>query len=225
MSNALKTKGFSECPDRCTAPAWAPQWPRLWPKGEPAARRRICRPGPGRHPAPFWRPVHEGARPRPRSPAGRHPRRRPRAACPRHHADRIQARRPSQDRAAAGAGAAAADRPRGARRHHRRAGRRQVDHHRCARHLSHGARPQGRGAGGRSLLGTHRRLDPRRQDPDGAARGRRQRLHPPLARRRHARRRRRQDARDHAALRGRGLRRRSWSRPSASASRRPPSPT
>ena len=35
------------------------------------------------------------------------------------------------------------------------------------------------------LLGAHRRLDPRRQDPDGAARRRRQRLHPPLPVRRH----------------------------------------
>ena len=36
-----------------------------------------------------------------------------------------------------------------------------------------GARPQGRGAGGRSVLEPHRRLDPRRQDAHGAARQRR----------------------------------------------------
>ena len=95
----------------------------------------------------------------------------------------------------------------GARRHHRHARRRQVDHHRRARHLSDRERPQGRGAGGRPLVHPHRRLDPRRQDPHGAAGERRERLHPPLARRRHARRRRGENPRDHADLRGRGLRR------------------
>ena len=34
------------------------------------------------------------------------------------------------------------------------------------------ARPQGGGAGGRSVVEPHRRLDPRRQDPHGAARHR-----------------------------------------------------
>ena len=41
-------------------------------------------------------------------------------------------------------------------------------------------RPRGRGAGGRSLVRPHRRLDPRRQNAHGAARQRRQRLHPSL---------------------------------------------
>ena len=81
-------------------------------------------------------------------------------------------------------------------------------HHRHARHASHRQGPQGRGAGGRSVLDPHRRLDPRRQDPDGAARDRSERVRAALAVVRHARRRRRQDARDHAAVRGRRLRRR-----------------
>ena len=78
------------------------------------------------------------------------------------------------------------DAPHGTRRagrHHRRAGRRQVDHHRRARHAADRRGPQGRGAGRRSELDPHRRLDPRRQDPHGAARRRPERLHPPLARR------------------------------------------
>ncbi len=68
-------------------------------------------------------------------------------------------------------------------------------------------RPQGRGAGGRSVLGAHRRLDPRRQDADGAAVGFRSRLHPPLAFVGHARRRRGENPRGDAAVRGRRLRR------------------
>ena len=70
-----------------------------------------------------------------------------------------------------------------------------------------GRGPQGRRAGGRSVLEPHRRLDPRRQDAHGAARQRPECLRAALARLRHARRRRRQDARDHAAVRGRRLRR------------------
>ena len=100
------------------------------------------------------------------------------------------------------------DRQGGARRHHRLARRRQVDHHRRARHLSDRQGPQGRGAGGRSVLDPHRRLDPRRQDAHGAARRsiRTRFIRPSpaagtlggVAA---------QDARDDADLRSRGLRR------------------
>src|SRR5580704_9574746 len=54
-----------------------------------------------------------------------------------------------------------------------------------------------------AVLAAHRRIDPGRQNAHGAARHRRQCLYPSLAVLRHAWRRRRQDARDHAALRGR----------------------
>ncbi len=134
--------------------------------------------------------------------------RQPRGACARHHADREPARRSPGVRARSGAGAAAG---------------------RPARPIRVGitgspgvgksttidalgmypdrAGPQGRGARGRSLLGAHRRLDPRRQDAHGAALRVRPRLYPPLAFLRHARRRRGEDARGDAALRGRRLRR------------------
>ena len=51
-------------------------------------------------------------------------------------------------------------------------------------------RPPGRRARGRPVVGAHRRLRARRQDPDGAAVRRPGRLHPALAGRRHPRRRR-----------------------------------
>ena len=51
-------------------------------------------------------------------------------------------------------------------------------------------------------------LNPCRQDPHGAAGQRRQCLHPPLTCFRHARRRGGEDPRDHAGVRGGGLRRR-----------------
>jgi len=58
---------------------------------------------------------------------------------------------------------------------------RQVDHHRCARHLPHRQWPQGRGARGRSVLGAQRRLDPGGQDAHGPPRRRSQCLRAPLA--------------------------------------------
>ena len=47
----------------------------------------------------------------------------------------------------------------------------KMHHHRCARHVPDRARAQRRGARRRPLLGPHRRLHPRRQDPHGAAVG------------------------------------------------------
>src|SRR4030081_3202729 len=58
---------------------------------------------------------------------------------------------------------------------------RRSDHQAAAADLPDRARPQGRCARGGSLLGAHRRLDPRRQDADGAARRLRARLYPALA--------------------------------------------
>ena len=69
-----------------------------------------------------------------------------------------------------------------ARRHLRRAGRRQVDVHRDPRPPADRRRATGRRAGGRPVVGAHRRLGARRQDPDGAAGRRPARLHPALAR-------------------------------------------
>ena len=68
-----------------------------------------------------------------------------------------------------------------ARRHHRRARRRQVDHHRGARHVPDRAGPPRRGAGGRPVVDAHRGIDPRRQDPDGEAGGAPRRVHPAVA--------------------------------------------
>ena len=79
--------------------------------------------------------------------------------------------------------------------------------HRPARHQPHRRRPPGRGARRRPLQHPHRRLDPRRQDPHGAAGGRPRRLHPPLAGGRHARRRGPGDPRDDPGVRGGRLRR------------------
>ena len=134
--------------------------------------------------------------------------RRPFRRGPRHHPDREPPRRSSGGRTATGAGPAATNRQRIAYRHHRRARRRQIDHDRRARHIPHPAGTQDRGARSRPVLGPHRRIDSRRQDPHGAAVLRSSRVHPPLAGRRHARRRGGKDARDHADLRGGGLRRR-----------------
>ena len=63
---------------------------------------------------------------------------------------------------------------------------REVDVHRGAGHAAHRRRAPGRGARGRPVLDPHPRLDPGRQDPDGPARGRRERVRPALAERRHA---------------------------------------
>ena len=82
----------------------------------------------------------------------------------------------SRPRPTIGLGAGAADSTllprrgrRAPRRDHRRAGRRQVDVHRRARHAAHRRRSPGRGARRRPVLDAHRRLDPRRQDADGPA--------------------------------------------------------
>ena len=94
-----------------------------------------------------------------------------------------------------------------ARRHHRRARSRQVDRHRGARDVPHRAGTPGRGAGRRPVVHPHRRLDPRRQDPDGAAGGPSRRLHPAVTDLGHARRRREGDPRDDRVAGSRRVRR------------------
>src|ERR1700694_1982462 len=111
----------------------------------------------------------------------RPPRRPPRRVGAGDHADRKPARRSSGGGARPGAGAAAGNRQGHPGRHHRLARGRQIHHHRCARDVPDRARPQGRGARGRPLLRAHRWLDPRRQNPDGAAFGFRSCLYPALA--------------------------------------------
>ena len=86
-------------------------------------------------------------------------------------------------------------------------GRREVDVHRGARLPAHRGRPPGRRARGRPVQRPHRRLGPRRQDPDGAALDRPERLHPALAERRHPRRRRPRDRAGDGGARGGGVRR------------------
>ena len=71
-----------------------------------------------------------------------------------------------------------------------------------------GARAPGGGPGGGPVVHPDRRLDPGRQDADGAPGRRRERVRPALAQRRHARRGRARDAGDDRADGGRGLRRR-----------------
>jgi hypothetical protein len=90
-----------------------------------------------------------------------------------------------------------------AHRHFRRAGRRQVHLHRGAGAVPDRPRPPRRGAGGRSLVQRLRRLHPRRQDAHGAALAARGGLHPAEPFVGQPRRRRREDARGHAAVRGR----------------------
>ena len=67
------------------------------------------------------------------------------------------------------------------RRHHRGPWGGKVHHHRGARHASDRAGPPGGGAGRRPVVDSYRRIDPRRQDPDGAAGGAPGRLHPAVA--------------------------------------------
>ena len=93
-------------------------------------------------------------------------------------------------------------------RHHRRAGRRQVDHDRPARHEPGGAGAPDRGAGRRPDLDALGRLDPRRQDAHDAPLPEPLSLHPALAHLGHAGRRRAQDPRGDDAGGGGGLRRR-----------------
>ena len=68
-----------------------------------------------------------------------------------------------------------ADRRGHADRHFRPARRRQIDLHRALRARRHRARAPHRGARGRSRLETRRRRDPRRQDADGRTRRARRR--------------------------------------------------
>ena len=89
----------------------------------------------------------------------------------------------------------------------RDAGRRQVELHREPRADADRGRRAARGAGGRSLLDAVGRLDPRRQDPDGAAGAGAGRLHPAEPEPGGARRRRPADPRDDPAGRGLGRRR------------------
>ena len=111
-----------------------------------------------------------------------------------------------------GAGAVAAPaaqgRWRASRRHHRRAGRRQVDVRRRPRQRADGERDPGRRARRRPLLDPHRRQHPRRQDADDAA-------WPPTSGRSSDRRRRRACS---VASPGRRARRSSSSRPPGSTS-------
>ncbi len=99
-------------------------------------------------------------------------------------------------------------RRRPARRDQRRARRREVDVHRGARHPAHRGRAPGGRARGRPVVDADQGLDPRRQDPDGEARRRRERVRPAVAERGHARRGGPRDPRDDRADGGRRLRRR-----------------
>jgi hypothetical protein len=137
----------------------------------------------------------------------RHPRARARRHCARHHAGREPARGSSEGGAPPSAGAPALNRQGDPRRHHRRARRGQVDHHRRAWHAPHLQGPPSRRPRRRSLVRPQRRLDPGRQDAHAAAGQRCQCIRAPLSRLRHARRRRGEDAGVDADLRGRRLRR------------------
>ena len=103
-------------------------------------------------------------------PGARDPRARRREARARQddHAPRVDAARPPGAPAGRARGAAAARGGFDPHRHQRRARRGQVDLHRDARPASDRARPPRRGACGRSVEQRVRRLDPRRQDADGA---------------------------------------------------------
>ena len=132
--------------------------------------------------------------------------------------------RPPRRRARPPRRAARAAAPFAARRPDRHPRRRQVELRREPRPEADRRRPPARRPRRRPLLGPLGRLDPRRQDPDGAARPRPRRLHPPVAR---ARPRSAASpaapARPSASSRP-GAPRSCSSRPSASASPRPWSP-
>ena len=117
----------------------------------------------------------------------------------------------------------AAHRQFAARRHHRRAGRRQEHLHRRPGHAPDSrTRRARRRAQRRSLQPAFGRQHPRRQDAHGAARAEDRGLHPPLALARPPGRRGPAHARNHAALRGCRLSRTCWWKPWAWASRKPP---
>ena len=94
-----------------------------------------------------------------------------------------------------------------ARRHHRRARRRKVDHHRGPRHVPDRPGSPGRGAGRRPVVHPHRGRS-WGQDPDGAAGGEPRRLHPAVADIRNPRRGRQGHPGDHRAAGGGRVRRR-----------------
>ncbi len=177
---------------------WGKRWQRLARLSAPATACARFLPPPSRicdnytgHDTP--RPIRPARSRRPPDARG---------ACrtgARHHAGRIAPWRPSGTGARTHPGGAAPHRRGDPRRHHRRAGRRQVHHHRHPRLQPDGGGTQGRGPRRRPLLAAQRRLHPRRQDAHGAARRGRERLHPPLPLLRHARRRRGESSRPSAS--------------------------
>ncbi|CAA9408063.1 MAG: YgfD: protein that forms a complex with the methylmalonyl-CoA mutase in a pathway for conversion of succinyl-CoA to propionyl-CoA, partial [uncultured Pseudonocardia sp.] len=122
------------------------------------------------------------------------------------HAGRVVAARPPRGRPPA---------PGRARPAHRRGEggclrgprRREVHLHRDARHVPDRTGAPGRRPRGRPVLGAHRRLGPRGQDPDGRPGGRPARVRASLADRRHARRRRARHRAGGGRARGGGVRR------------------